>query len=113
MTGLMVATEEMVETLRAGGVRVTMDSRNLNLPTVLVVPPTFVGDSNLGGLATFTLYAITRAPANLDAWKSLDGLLAQVLTVLDVREIRPTEYDVDGTGGSPALELTHDITLDW
>jgi hypothetical protein len=113
MTGLLAATEDLVETLRAGGVRVTMDSRNLNLPTVLVVPPVFVGDSNLGGLATFTLYLVTRGPANLDAWKSLDLLLDQVVSLVDVREIRPTSYDVEGTGGSPALEVTHDITLDW
>jgi len=113
VTGLLAATEALVDTLRAGGVRVTMDSRNLNLPTVLVVPPAFVGDANLGGLATFTLFVVTRGPANLDAWKSLDSLLAQVVALVDVREVRPSSYDVDGLGGSPALEITHDETLDW
>lgn len=113
MTTLLTATEALVDVLRAGGVRVTMDSRNLNLPTALVVPPVFTGDSTYGGLATFTVYLITRAPANLDAWKSLDLLLDKVVAVLEVREIRPSSYDVEGLGGSPSLELTLDQSLDW
>lgn len=114
MSALLKATKELVDQLRTAGVRVTMDSRNLNLPTVLVVPPAFLGDSNTGGTATFTLYAVTRAPANADAWESLDGLLDQITAVLeDVRVIRPSSYDVDGTGGLPSLEIAFTRTLDW
>lgn len=114
MSALLTATEALVDRLRAAGVRVTMDVRNLNLPTVLVVPPQFLGDSNCGGTASFTLYLITRAPANADAWKSLDGLLDQVTAELDdIRVIRPSSYDPEGTGPLPSLEVVFTQTLDW
>jgi hypothetical protein len=114
MTAILDATVKLTEDLRAAGIRATMDVRNLNLPTLLVVPPVWVADLMCGGTASFVIYALTRGPANLDAWKSLDTLLAEVSKVVDeVREVRPTSYDPEGNGGLPALEITFDHSLTW
>jgi hypothetical protein len=114
VTAILDAALALADDLRAAGVRATMDTRNLNLPTLLIIPPTWVGDVSCGGTASFTIYALTRAPANLDAWKSLDKLLAELTGVVDiVREVRSTSYDVEGTGGLPAFEITFDYSLAW
>ena len=114
MTAILDATIALTEQLRAAGVRVTMDVRNLNLPTVLIVPPSWVADVMCGGTASFTIYALARPPANLDAWRSLDALLGEVAAVVDeVREVRPSSYDPEGAGGVPALEITFDHSLTW
>lgn len=114
MTAIIDATIALTEELRAAGIRATMDIRNLNLPTLLIVPPQWVADVMCGGTATFVVYALTRGPANLDAWRSLDGLLSELSKVVDdVREVRPTSYDPEGSGGLPALEITFAHSLTW
>lgn len=114
MTAIIDATTALTDMLRAAGIRVTMDVRNLNLPTLLVVPPSWVADLMCGGTATFTIYALARGPANLDAWRSCDALLGELSKVVDeVREVRPTAYDPEGSGGLPALEITFAHSLTW
>lgn len=114
MTALIDATVALTDELRAAGIRVTMDIRNLNLPTLLIVPPAWVMDVQQGGTATFAIYALARPPANLDAWRSCDKLLGELYAVVDdIREVRPTSYDPEGNGGLPALEITFAHSLTW
>ena len=114
MTALIDATVALTDELRAAGIRVTMDVRNLNLPTLLIVPPAWVADVQWGGTATFAIYALARPPANLDAWKACDKLLAELAAVVDdVREVRPTGYNPEGSGDLPALEITFAHSLTW
>ena len=112
-TSLWKAADETVQQLRAAGVRATMDVRNLNLPCVLVVPPAIVLDANCGGTATFTAYAVSRGPGNADAWKSLDELLEKTAAVIDVEEVRTSQYTIDETGALPALEIVWTQALSW
>lgn len=112
-TSLWKSAQDTVDALRAAGIRATMDPRNLNLPAVLVVPPAIVLDVSCGGTARFTAYAVSRAPGNADAWKSVDGLLEQVAAVVDVEEVRPTQYTTDDTGALPALEIVWTSALSW
>ena len=114
MTALIDATTALTDELRAAGIRVTMDVRNLNLPTLLIVPPAWVADVMCGGTATFAIFALARPPANLDAWRACDKLLGELAAVVDeVRTVRPTSYDPEGAGGMPALEITFEHSLTW
>lgn len=113
MTSLWKVAEDTVTELRGAGIRATMDVRNLNLPCVLMVPPAFVGDISCGGTATFKALIISRGPGNADAWKSIDDILGQLAAVVDVEEVRPSEYTTDETGALPALEVVWTQALSW
>lgn len=112
-TSLWKAAEETVAELRAASIRCTMDVRNLNLPCILITPPSFVGDISCGGTATFTAWAISRGPGNADAWKSIDALLEQLAAVVDVEAVTTSQYTVDDTGALPALEIVWTKALSW
>jgi hypothetical protein len=113
MTDLIDTLTDYVERLNQAGVRATLDPRSANPPCILLVPPAMAMDVQCGGTATFTAYAITRGPANLDAWKSLDELAADATAVLPVEGLEPGSYALDETTPLPVFVLTWSEALTW
>ena len=113
MSQIITSIEGYLDALRAAGIRATMDPRSVNPPCVLMTPPDFDLNVNCGGDAEFRAVILAPPPANLDAWRTLDDLAAQVAAVIPVERIRPSQYGVDDSGAIPALELTWQQALSW
>jgi hypothetical protein len=75
---------ELVDKLTAAGVGATLDPRSATPPCVLVTPPTLTYDAYGSALADWSLYVLSPATGNADAWLALDelgGLVADVLPI--------------------------------
>lgn len=105
--GAYARSEEYATALRAAGVEATTDPRNVTIPGVLFEPGELRGDLHAGWSADIQCLLLVPAPFNADAWAALDGLLAQVVEVLPVQTVSPTELQVDQQSGAlPAFRLT-------
>jgi hypothetical protein len=113
MSSLVDALTVWQEKLASEGVRATLDPRNVNPPCVLLTAPAVVLDVSCGGTATFTAYALTRGPANADAWLSLDELVTKVAAVVPLESFEPGSYAVDDTSPLPCFTLTWTEALTW
>ena len=113
MTALVDQLTLYADTLNAAGIRTTLDPRSANPPCLLLIPPTVVLDVACGGTATFLAYAITRGPANLDAWKSLDTLVQEAFSIIPVESFEPGSYALDDGTPLPAFILTWTEALTW
>ena len=111
-------TDEMrriVDQLRAAGIRATDDPRQLNLPCVIVGPPSISElDTGSSGLAMITAYVVGLPPGNLASWRAIDDLAEQVGRVVDVELLQPVNYEAEsGKDPLPALQLTWTRQLTW
>jgi hypothetical protein len=113
MSALIDTLTGYVDQLTTSGIRATLDPRSANPPCLLLIPPTMALDVSCGGTATFLAYAITRGPGNLDAWKSLDTLVASAATVLPLESFEPGSYALDDGTPLPAFILTWTEALTW
>jgi hypothetical protein len=83
---------ELVDKLTAEGITATLDSRNLNLPCVLIVPPRRTFDLACGFTAAWTLWALVPPPGNADAFRTLDDLVDSIAAVLPVTRATALAY---------------------
>lgn len=83
---------ELVDLLEAAGIRATNDSRNLNVPCVLIPPPRRAYDLACGYTAGWELWALVPGPGNADAFQAVDELADQVAAVLPVLRAEPRAY---------------------
>jgi hypothetical protein len=113
MTSLLDLMTDVVAELLEAGIRATSDPRKVNVPAVLVLPASLALDVSCGGTATCRAVAITRGPANADAWKSLDDLVGRVAAVIDLELIEPTSYALDETAALPAYALNWTKAISW
>src|SRR4051812_27038219 len=102
MGAIATAMRDIVELLKAEGIRATNDPRNVNPPCVIIGPPTITLDSNCGGLATCNAYVVGPGAGNLDTWVAIDDLAERVGQVVDVATITPAVYQLDENPAQPA-----------
>lgn len=90
------------------GIRATYDPRKVVAPCVLLVPPTVDLNTNCGGSASWTAFALAATGAgNSDAWTQIDTLVAKALEVLPAERVEPAEYALeDNPSNYPAYALT-------
>lgn len=115
MGALTASMKATVDELKAAGIRATADPRNLNLPCVIIGPPSIPElELSCGGTATQTAYVVGQAPGNLDTWKQIDDLAEKVGRVVDVEAVVPVQYQHDQNANAlPALQLTWTQALTW
>jgi hypothetical protein len=68
--------QTFADKLTAAGVNATIDPRGATPPCVLIAPPVAVFDVGCGATGQWSLFALASGPANADAWRALDGMLA-------------------------------------
>jgi hypothetical protein len=85
---------EIVDKLKAAGVRATTDSGAINPPAVLVPPPRRVYDVGCGFTAIWSVHAIAPAVTGGDrvTWGQLDELVDAIATVYPVQTAQPGAY---------------------
>lgn len=83
MSHLQTAAAEVVEALRAAGIRVTEDPRSVNPPAVLVMPDVTIRNTTREVTVTLRVILIAPGPGNLDALRKLDVMADQVIPALD------------------------------
>lgn len=90
--------EELVDVLAAAGITATVDSRNLNLPCVLIPPPRRTYDLGCGYTAGWELWALVPGPGNADAFRAVDDLADRVAAVLPIMRAEPRAYQPNADG---------------
>lgn len=106
---LAAAVQEVVDQLVAGGVRATVDQRDLNPPAVLVDAPAIAWRFGKGGWnATWTATVVVPDTGNAQALTDLSVLLEQVQAALGgiVAEGRPADLLTQDAGILPGYRLT-------
>ena len=103
------AMQDLVNTLRAGGVRAALDRRDLNPPGVLVMPPTVEYQVDpTWAEAEWTLLCAVPDSGTGTAAQSLSDLVEQVREALGWTAVSGRAAQVTTTDGppSPAYALT-------
>lgn len=105
------AAAEIVEKLRAAGIRATTDPGALTPPAVLVVPPRRVYDVACGYTAQWSVHAIAPGPTGGDrtTWNQLDELVDAVAAAFAVDTAQPGAY-VLGPNTHPSYLVTFTTT---
>ena len=83
MSHLNAAAERVIAALKAAGVRVTEDPRSFNPPAGLISLQTSERRSSAAVQVLVHVTLVAPGPANLDARRKLDELVAQVTPALD------------------------------
>lgn len=99
MGSLSDARRELAQVLAQGGLRVTTDPRNLELPCVLVDAPQAMEMVGKAGVAVgHVIQVIGPNPANEDTLDVLLDLVEQVTFLLPwtIQTVRFTSYDAAG-----------------
>ncbi|MBF6085296.1 hypothetical protein IU485_28405 [Nocardia cyriacigeorgica] len=105
--------DQVVATLAAGGVRASVDPRNLNPPCAWVVGRSVAHDLlGGGGTVTVNVYLIAPDAGTPQAWRTLTELLNDTLAVLDPdadTELSESITLPGGGGPVPAFLVSVDI----
>jgi len=106
--GIKSAIADVVEQLVAADISADVDPAGVNLPGVLVklgtIRPEFLDGS---GSVEVVLYLTASNIEPLDAIDDLDGLLAQVVDVVDPDgDLVPVSVAFDNGSSLPAIQLT-------
>lgn len=89
------AAQAVVDRLTAGGVRATLDERDINPPCVFVGPPAVVYRFGRGDYtAEWTAWAVTGAAGRNVDLTNLGALLQAVGVALDWASVRADPYDL-------------------
>jgi hypothetical protein len=112
----MAVTEQaraLAQTLTEVGVRATIDPTLIQPPCVLVAPNGFTFN-HLGGCVEyrFNLYLVAPGVRAADSLPVLDGLVAQVRGVLDIRDAEPGTVTF-GDGELPAYICPIEVTAEF
>lgn len=75
-------------------VLVTFDPRSVTPPCLLIEPPTLRFDVGCGATGEWRVIALAPGPANLDAWVSLDELVAVAAVALPVERAEFVQYQL-------------------
>ena len=114
-TGKDIArAQELCAAIEAqAGVRCVIDARNVNPPCVLIVPipgrdySAGAGTACGGYVVTWSIWALSAGPGNLDAAVVLGDLTDAVASLLPGITTQPTAYTVPGAGSPvPAVLIT-------
>lgn len=91
--------DEIVEALRARGVRATVDPQAASPPCVLVPPPGRTFDLSCGYTARWELAALAPAAggANRQSWAQLDELATAVADVFPLETANLVNLNLSGT----------------
>jgi hypothetical protein len=111
---LDLALQQIVDDLKAAGIRAVLDERDVNPPCVLVTfDPTGGGFDRLKGNgwgATVWLRCVAPASGRKAAWRTLGPFVESVRAVLPVRGWSPQDLvPVDGGDPLPTITLTYPI----
>ena len=95
MVDVALAVSDVVGRLTAGGVRATLDERDINPPCVYVAPPAVEYRFGRGDFtATFTAWCVTGAAGRAADLSALGDLLDAVGIALDFAGIRADPADL-------------------
>ncbi len=99
MTTVTGRATEIVNLLKTTGQKATSDVSKMGglIPGFLVIPIpkyAFLTDLEGGSSLTWTVYAIAKSPGNLEAAKSLEGLVVAAAGVLDFETAEPASYQL-------------------
>lgn len=115
MVDLDAAAAAIVDTLRAAGIRATVDERELNPPAVFVGPPNLTYRFGKGGWdASWTLAAVVTDAGRRPALAALGDLVTAVQAALAGRVVAGRPVDLFVPGGAapmPAYELTYSARI--
>jgi hypothetical protein len=109
MIDLAGAVADVVDVLRAAGIRATGDRRNLNPPAVYVPPPVIAWRFGKGTAdLTWTIAAVVPNTGRVEALDNLSPLVDAVVAALPaITEGRPIDLTgIDQGGPLPCYELT-------
>lgn len=97
MVDVAAAVQAVVDRLTAGGVRATLDERDINPPCVYVAPPAVSWRFGRGDFtAEFTAWAVTGAAGRNIDLSNLGELLEAAGVALDFAGIRADPADLTG-----------------
>ena len=94
------------------GCRCVIDARNVNPPCLLIVPipardySAGMGTAGGGYVVTWSIWAMSPGPGNLDAAVVLGDLVDAVAELLPGITTLPTAYTVPGRDPTPAVLIT-------
>jgi hypothetical protein len=101
---LVDAITPILEALEAGGIRVTLDVKDLNPPGCYLAPPEIEFRFRAGDFtATHTLLLVVRNTTRRLAMAEMSGLLVAVQTILGERVQRARAVDVPTNDGTAVL----------
>lgn len=109
MIDLASAANVIVEKIRAGGIRATVDERDINPPAVWVGPPTMHFRFGKGWTADWTITAVVADTGRAYSLAALGTLVAQVQDSMGWLAVtaRPVALQIPGGAAPlPAYEMT-------
>jgi|GEM_PF-2733648 len=110
MTSIAGAVQSVVSRLLAGGVRATLDERDINPPAVYVAPPVIEWRFGRGDFtATHVIWCVTGAAGRSVDLANLGELVDRVAAALDLVAVRGEPADLlipSQAGPLPAYRLT-------
>lgn len=117
MDSIVGTARQIVDDLRAAGIRATVDPREAagSVPVVLVVPAPELRFDTLDGCsadAIYSIVAIGPGPGGLETTERLTGLVAAVSQTIAVSEAVPDAYQLGGnTEVYPAYLMRLEATV--
>ena len=110
-----VERDRIIAQLRATGLRVTADPRNVQMPVVFLQRCAMVplGNACQNLRIEWTAWLIAKGPDNLDAWDRLEQMRQKVWPVLlnKITACDPQTFPINETTEAPAFRLTFETVL--